>query len=224
MKFPREKIKQPREVNSRSADVLVGSNVARSESAGIFTKPQCVMAAGIPMAGTNMVLDDGDTARRADVAAPETRFHPIPARQAGAVRKRRNAAGFTLAEVLAALVFMAILIPVAIECLSIAGRAGEVAVRKNEASLVAERILNENIVTTNWNRSTQSGSVQQGIREFRWTLRNDPWNQDPNQNAMRLVSVEVTFTAQGRDYPVRMSTLVDSTLPLADTSNTSTNQ
>ena len=131
--------------------------------------------------------------------------------------------GFTLAEVLAALVFMAILIPVAIECLSIAGRAGEVAVRKGEAALVAERILNENIVSTNWNRSGQSGTVQQGTREFQWRLRNDPWNQDPNQNAIRLVSVEVTFTAQGRTYPVRLSTLVDSTLPLAD-SNTSTNQ
>ena len=39
-------------------------------------------------------------------------------------------AGFTLAEVLAALVFMAILIPVALEGLSIASRAGEVAARK----------------------------------------------------------------------------------------------
>lgn len=134
-----------------------------------------------------------------------------------------NQRGFTLAEVLAALVFMAILIPVAIECLSIASRAGEVAVRKGEAALVAERLLNENIVTTNWNRSSQSGTIQQGPREFRWQLRNEPWNQDPNQNAMRLVSIEVTFSAQGRDYPVRMSTLVDSTLPLAD-SNTSTNQ
>jgi hypothetical protein len=97
-------------------------------------------------------------------------------------------------------------------------------VRKSEAALVAERILNENIVTTNWNRSSQSGSMQQGLREFRWTLRNEPWNEDANQNAMRLVSVEVSFTAQGRDYPVRMSTLVDSTQPLANSSNTSTNQ
>src|SRR5262245_13838541 len=44
---------------------------------------------------------------------------------------------FTLAEVLAAMVFMAILIPVAMEGLSIATRAGEVAARKSEAALVA---------------------------------------------------------------------------------------
>jgi hypothetical protein len=120
---------------------------------------------------------------------------------------------FTLAEVLAALVFMAILIPVALEALSIATRAGEVAARKGEAALVAERILNENVVTTNWNKTVQSGTVRQGIREFRWTLHNDPWNQDISQSAMRQLTAEVTYTAQGRDYSVRMSTLVDSTPP-----------
>ena len=41
-------------------------------------------------------------------------------------------------------------------------------------------------------------------------MRNDPWNQDPNQNVIRQLSVEVTFTAQNRDYSVRLSTLVDS--------------
>src|SRR3954447_234964 len=92
---------------------------------------------------------------------------------------------FTLAEVLAALVFMAILIPVALEALSIATRAGEVAARKGEAALVAERVLNENVVTTNWNKSVQSGNVRQGVREFRWTLHNDPWNEDTAQSAMR---------------------------------------
>src|SRR6266446_4106339 len=92
--------------------------------------------------------------------------------------RNRSHAGFTLAEVLAALVFMAILIPVALEGLSIASRAGEVAVRKSEAALVAERILNENIVTTNWNTAVQNGTVRQGIRDLRWTLRNDPWDKD----------------------------------------------
>src|SRR5438105_4511775 len=128
-------------------------------------------------------------------------------------RQNGSASAFTLAEVLAALVFMAILIPVALEGLSIASRAGEVAARKSEAALVAERILNENIVTTNWNRTMQTGALRQGARDFRWTLRNDPWTQDPNQNVIRQVSVEVLFAAQGRDYSVHLSTLVDSSPP-----------
>ena len=127
--------------------------------------------------------------------------------------------GFTLAEVLAALVFMAILIPVALEGLHIASRAGEVATRKAEAALVAERVLNESIVTTNWNTTVQNGTVRQGIREFRWTLRNDPWDKDPNQNVIRQLSVEVTYAAQGKDYTLRASTLVDSSTPQAQSTS-----
>src|SRR5258705_8432932 len=128
-------------------------------------------------------------------------------------RRAIGTAGFTLAEVMAAMVFMAILIPVALEGLSIASRAGEIAARKSEAALVAERVLNESVVTTNWRATVQNGTVRQGIRDFRWTLRNDPWDKDPNQTAIRQLSVEVIFPAQGRDYSVRMSTLVDSSTP-----------
>ena len=120
---------------------------------------------------------------------------------------RRSA--FTLAEVLAAMVFLAILIPVALEGLSIASSVGEVATRKGEAALVAERVLNESIITTNWNRSVQTGTVRQGPREFPWTLRNDPWNQDPNQSTMRLVSVEVKYFVHGRERAFTLTTLAD---------------
>jgi len=127
--------------------------------------------------------------------------------------RRANNRGFTLAEVLAAMVFMAIVIPVAISGLGVASRAGEVAVRKSEASLLAERILNENVVTTNWNQSVQSGTLRQGRHDFRYTVRTENWNEDPNQNSMRLLSVEVIFSAKGSDYQVRLSTLVDAVTP-----------
>jgi hypothetical protein len=126
--------------------------------------------------------------------------------------RRREAGGFTLAEVLAALLFMAIVIPVAIEGLHIASLAGSVAQRKGEAARVAQRLLTESLVTTNWNQSIQNGTVIEGQRSFTWTLHNDMWNEDPNQSGLRQLSVEVHFTAQNRDYAVRMSTLVDSSL------------
>jgi len=114
---------------------------------------------------------------------------------------------FTLAEVMAALVFMAIVIPVALEGLSIASRAGEVAARKSEAALVAERVLNESIVTTNWMQSSQSGTIRQGHRDFRWTLHNDSWSGNTSLGDMRQLTVDVVFVAQGKDYSVRLSTL-----------------
>jgi len=123
-----------------------------------------------------------------------------------------SAAGFTLAEVLAALLFMAVVIPVALEGMHVASRAGTVAVRKREAARVAERLLNESLITTNWSSgSSQSGTVTEGMLQFKWTLYNEPWNVDLNINTMRLLSVEVNYAVQGReDYKVKLSTLVDS--------------
>ena len=118
---------------------------------------------------------------------------------------RRCAEGFTLAEVLAALMFMAIVIPVAMQGLSIASRAGAVAERKREAVRVAERVLNETLVTTNLNLSAQSGAVREMDREYQWKLRSDRWSQ----STMQLLTVEVTFPVQGKDYAVQLSTLVE---------------
>lgn len=118
-------------------------------------------------------------------------------------RHGRANGGFTLAEVVAALLFMAIVIPVAVEGLRIAARAGEVAVRKDDAARVADRLLTEALVLTNWSQALQNGTVQEGDREYRWTLRNENWSGD----AMQLLSMEVQYEVQGREYEVRLSTL-----------------
>ena len=131
------------------------------------------------------------------------------------VLRRARAAAFTLAEVLAAMALLAILIPVIAECLSIASRAGEVATRKTEAVRVADRILNESIVTTNWNQSSQSGTVSEGTREFEWKLNNEPWSQDP----IRLLTVQVKYAVQGKDYTVQLSTLADGSFSQSMTNN-----
>ncbi len=101
----------------------------------------------------------------------------------------------------------------------LASRAGEVAARKGEAARVAQRILNENVATTNWSQSVQSGTVTEGQRQYRWNLRSDNWNEDRNQSAILQLSVEVFYAAQNREYSLRMSTLVDSTPQTNGTSN-----
>ena len=119
---------------------------------------------------------------------------------------RRRPSAFTLAEVLAALMFMAIVIPVAVEALHVAGVSGEVAVRKAEAARVADAILNEHIVTTNWNQAA-TGTVTQNGHTFQWSLRNETW---PADSGMDLVTAQVDFSAQGRTFSVRLSTLENS--------------
>ncbi len=103
------------------------------------------------------------------------------------------------------MLFLAIVIPAAVEAMHLASLAGEVAARKGAAVRVADRILNESLVTTNWSNGTQSGTTSEGPLEFRWTLTSQSWPQD---SAMETVTAEVKFSAQGRDYAVKLNTLV----------------
>jgi hypothetical protein len=139
---------------------------------------------------------------------------PIESRR-GTKKPAARRAGFTLAEVMAALLFLAIVIPTAVEVLRIATLAGEVAARKSEAARVADRILSESVVTTNWSGAMQSGTVREGILDFRWTLTSGAWSQNPMPQAqaqasqMELLTAEVTYSAQGKDYSVKSSTLAN---------------
>src|SRR5258708_37139450 len=63
------------------------------------------------------------------------------------VRRRCDEGGYTLAEVLAALLFMAILIPVTMHGVSVSSRAGVLGQRKATAMRIAERVLDESIIT-----------------------------------------------------------------------------
>ena len=118
---------------------------------------------------------------------------------------KRLAAAFTLAEVLAALAFMAIVLPAAVEGLRIANRAGQVGQRKATAARIADRVLNELVVTGQW-RSSRGGTVQEAESDYRWVLNSAPWSE----STMRLLTVQVLVPVQGKEYDVQVSTLVDS--------------
>jgi len=117
---------------------------------------------------------------------------------------KRAGTAFTLAEVLAALTFMAIVIPVAIEGVRIANRAGVVAQRKTVAARIADRVLNEALLGGQSQASARNGVVQEGVNEYRWSIQYQAWPED----SMRLVTVEVMYPVQGEDYDLRLSTLV----------------
>jgi hypothetical protein len=125
----------------------------------------------------------------------------------GAIRRpsARRRAGFTLAETLAALVFMAIVIPVAVSALRVANLAGQVGMRKEIAVRIAERVLQEWRLGAPERRASTQGTIQEGPYQFRYTIRTEPWSVD----AMNVLTVQVTFPVQGQDYQVQISTLVD---------------
>ena len=118
---------------------------------------------------------------------------------------KRGRAGFTLVEVLAALLFMAIVIPTAVDGLRLASQAGQVGQRKAVAARIAERLLNESVITGQYRTGSPAGTVQEGPLVCQWRVRAEPWPL----GTMQLVTVQVTYPVQGRDYEVRLSTLVD---------------
>lgn len=134
------------------------------------------------------------------------RFQPSNPNPAGAKRARR---GFTLAEVLASLAFIAIVVPVAVEGLRVAATAGAVGQRKTVAMRVAERVLTESMITSQTGSASQNGTAEEGGIDYRWSIQSRTWPED----TMRLVTAEVTFLVQGEEHSVTLSTLTGTTSP-----------
>ena len=117
----------------------------------------------------------------------------------------RSRAGFTFAEVLAALVFMAIVIPVVMQGISIANRAGVGAERKEIAVQLAANMLNQLSVSNLWQTAQASGTFEQDYPGYAWSMQQQTW---PDGD-MQQLTLEVTYPLQGGIFAVELSTLVD---------------
>lgn len=134
----------------------------------------------------------------------ERPIYSLPFRLTPSPRARKTrTGGFTLAEVLASLMLMAVIIPVAMEGVSIASRAGTVGNRKAVAARIAQRILNEAVLTGQVEMA--SGQASEGEGSYEWKLQSEDWPVD----ALALVTVQVTFNVQGSPYDLSVSTLYD---------------
>jgi len=134
-----------------------------------------------------------------------------------AAKASRRRSGFTLAEVLAALLLMAIVIPVALQGLHVASTAGEVGQRKMVAARIGNKVLSELKVMAQLQNTGQTGVVQEHGISYRWTVKNEPWTEDA-LSQMTVASVTVSFPVQGKNFDVRLSTLVAPPQQLTTTS------
>jgi hypothetical protein len=120
-------------------------------------------------------------------------------------RSRQRRTAFTFAELLAAMVFVAIVIPVTVRAITVANRSAVVAERKRVAIELGESLLNDMIMTEDWRESTRSGEFGEDWPGYTWTLDDVLWDED----TMRVVSITVSYQVQGRPYNVVLSTLAD---------------
>lgn len=135
------------------------------------------------------------------------------------VRGCRRDGAFTLAEVLAALLLMAILVPVTMQGVTVASRAGTLGQRKATAVRIAERVLDEQIVSRLVGTGTPYGTITEGDLAYPWTLKSDAWTED-EASTLEIVTVRVEFNVQGITYDVSASTLYDPTITTTTVTST----
>jgi Tfp pilus assembly protein PilV len=118
---------------------------------------------------------------------------------------RSRSGGFTFAEVLAAMLFLAILVPVIVEGLGLANRAAVTAERQVVAAQLADMRLNELLLNDEWQAAAGQGDFGEEWPGYRWELEEGAWTEDD----MTELVIRVVFEVQGREHDVRLVTLVD---------------
>jgi type II secretory pathway pseudopilin PulG len=129
--------------------------------------------------------------------------HEAVSRCAPSDRRRR---GFTLVEALVAILFMAIVIPVALGAMRVASMAGEAGQRKLVAARIANKVLNELKVENLLQSAGQNGLVQENGASYKWSETSQVWTQDP-VSRLTLATVSVDYSVSGCPCNVQLSTL-----------------
>jgi hypothetical protein len=84
---------------------------------------------------------------------------------------------------------------------------------------IAERILEEQIISGQMATATPYGSQTEGDTTYSWTMKSDPWPED-TALTMNVVTLRVEFLVQGATYDVAVSTLYDPTITTTVTTST----
>lgn len=115
---------------------------------------------------------------------------------------------FTFVEVLAAMVFLGLVIPVVVSALTVSNRAGVAAERGSIAAQLAENRLSELTLGNEWTSASSRGDFGLDWPGYRWELTKTDWQS----GAMTELTVTVIYTVQGTERDVRVSTLVNEAL------------
>lgn len=118
--------------------------------------------------------------------------------------------GFTLLEVLAALLLVAIVLPVLMGAINTATHIGALANDRSEAAMLAENKLNEIILDESWQFGGDNGTFESEMDttgspdRYTWELLVDQW-QDPTVRQLTLI---VRWERRGRPQSIKLTTAV----------------
>ena len=116
----------------------------------------------------------------------------------------RTAQAFFLVELLATLVLCAVVLPVALEGISLATKTASLTKNKILAASLAENKLNELLHTEGWRDGDQQGDFDPDYPQFHWQAQTADWQG----TVVQQVSVEVSWEQFGHQRSVQILTLV----------------
>ena len=152
--------------------------------------------------------------RRANTWERQSPDWPEGRSQSGDWRSRRSRrSAFTIVEMLAAMTFLGILLPVLFSALLTASRTGTVAERTTNAMQLGENQLNELTLGGAWSSAESRGDFGTDWPGYRWELTKADWQT----GAMTELVIHVFFPVQGGEHEVQMSTLVSDSLTQSQT-------
>jgi prepilin-type N-terminal cleavage/methylation domain-containing protein len=113
--------------------------------------------------------------------------------------------GFTLIEILATFVLIAVIIPVAMKGLSLSTNMAGNSKRKIEASSLAETKLTELMITGDWINGEQSGNFGEDWPEYTWRAELEDWE---DEDLMQQLTLWVSWYGTGQERSVFLTTLI----------------
>jgi len=127
--------------------------------------------------------------------------------------KRHRGRGFTLIEVLAALLLMAVVMPVVMNGISLATRTSSTARRRDEAAGLAQAKLAEIISSGQWQNGNLSGDFSPDWPDYRWEAAlqaqmNSNLGITTTEVTLQQLDLRVIWRARNAEDSVTLSTLV----------------
>ena len=116
---------------------------------------------------------------------------------------RDNRRGFTLIEVLATLLLLGIVLPVAMRGVSMSLAAASRARNMAEAASLADTKLNELVATQMWSTSGDSGDFGEQFPGYTWSSQATPFDY-----GMTQIDLRIAWFERGQETFLDVSTLV----------------
>ena len=120
-------------------------------------------------------------------------------------RRRARRRGLTLVEVLATIVMTGIVLPAAMQGISMCTAATVAARHRSEAAALGEAKLTELIATGDWQYGATGGDFGEDWPDYHWTSASGNW---PSDTTLTQLELHVTWTSRQQDHEVVLTTLM----------------